>query len=314
MNRHPARFEGARLGRRLRERLRVAATRRAWWSGTVLSVESQDPVVALTFDDGPDPEVTPGLLDVLAAHGARASFFLLGERVGAHKDLVDRIRRDGHEVGTHTWSHRSLVLEAPSGRIRTLIWYWRQLQRGREATQPAARIIRPPYGHETVGVRCVALALRLRTIGWSVGADDYQGDDGSVIATRVRSQMQAGSIVLFHDWLAGAAELTYLDRRPTLEAVERVLETPGFRFVTVSELLDAGTPRLRFFPPRPSTDLASLKMQESAEISKSDRPGPHARQLCRDHSSAGRFNRSTQEAQPVSLMVSLYRSVSRLRP
>jgi chitooligosaccharide deacetylase len=218
-------------------------------------------VAALTFDDGPDPVITPALLDLLAAHRARASFFLLGERVETHRELVDRIRREGHEVCSHTWSHRSLKFESPPGGVRALVWCWRQVRRGCGATRPAARFVRPPYGHETVAARFVAALLGARMIGWSLTAGDFQGDEGEEIAIRIVSRLQPGSIVLLHDWLAGAEEPEFLDRDPTLQAVARVLQRSDYRFVTISQLLDTGLPRLRFVPSRPKNQLATLSMR-----------------------------------------------------
>src|SRR4051812_14282057 len=84
----------------------IAHPRSRFFVPVVSRLATGEPIVALTFDDGPDPVVTPRILDVLAAHGARATFFVLGARAARHPDVVRRIAREGHTVATHTQHHR----------------------------------------------------------------------------------------------------------------------------------------------------------------------------------------------------------------
>ena len=113
--------------------------------------------IALTFDDGPDPEQTPRILDILAAHGARATFFLIGARAARWATLVRRIAEAGHDLGNHTWSHRSLWLSGPRETAR-------QVRDGHDAIAEAAgappRFFRPPWGMTNL-----ALFGELRTLG-----------------------------------------------------------------------------------------------------------------------------------------------------
>src|SRR5207237_904050 len=88
-----------------------ALTLASAWRGPRLSGKA-----ALTFDDGPDPSHTPRVLDVLGAHGITATFFLIGERAAREPALARRIAEEGHDLGNHTWSHRSLWLSGPRGR------------------------------------------------------------------------------------------------------------------------------------------------------------------------------------------------------
>jgi peptidoglycan/xylan/chitin deacetylase (PgdA/CDA1 family) len=158
-----------------------------------------------------------------------------------------------------------LKYEAPPGRLRALQWCWLQVQRGRHATHPVARFVRPPYGHETIAARCVTAAFGARMVGWSLTAGDYRGATGSEIANQIVSRLRPGSIVLLHDWLAGAEDLQFLDRTPTLEAVEQLLQLSDYRFVTITELLELGQPRLRFVPQRTTNELAALHMQSNGD-------------------------------------------------
>ena len=190
------------------------------------------PRIALTFDDGPGA-LTAGLLDVLAAHGAHATFNVLGERVEGRELLVRRTLDEGHEVGVHAEHHERL-----GGRPREAL---RQLLRTRavlrRVTGVAPRVFRAPYGHVSPGVVRAARAAGLVTVGWDVDPRDYETPGADSINERVMGEARPGSIVLLHD-----------DRRAleqTVLAVERILATlseRGLGFVTVSELLGLGPP------------------------------------------------------------------------
>ena len=152
--------------------------------------------VYLTFDDGPDPAWTPRVLDILAAAGARATFFVIGQSVRAHASLVRRIAADGHEVGNHTYGHRHP-------------WTMRETDARREVCDGAAaisdaighapRAYRPPHGRTR---RCMIEEARLggqQTVLWNLTAIDW-GPLGRAagIAARLRS-VKPGDIVLMHD-------------------------------------------------------------------------------------------------------------------
>jgi len=183
--------------------------------------------VALSFDDGPG-RLTEALLDVLAVHGARATFFLLGSRVAGREAMVRRQAAEGHEAGCHGWNHVALA-----GRAGTAL---RDLARAREVVRRAAgtppRSFRAPYGAVSPGVVAAARAAGMRTIGWDVDPQDYRTPGAEAITARVLAGVRPGTIVLLHD-----------DRRalePTVEAVARivpVLQARGFELVPVSELL-----------------------------------------------------------------------------
>jgi peptidoglycan-N-acetylglucosamine deacetylase len=206
--------------------------------GTTIRVSTAEPVIALTFDDGPHPQDTPPLLDLLDRHGARATFFVVGKSVREHPDLVKRIAESGHALGNHTWDH--LSLPSLTGRFRR-----RQLQWTQEALGPhASGLFRPPYGEQTLGPRLDALFLGLRVVCWDVIAEDWRDDPPEVMVQRIYRRLRRGSIVLFHDTLYTTTEERYRDRRPMLQAVETMLRDLGdrYRFVTVPELLKLGRP------------------------------------------------------------------------
>lgn len=234
-----------RSGRRGAEHLAVRLTT---GSGTVMRVHGAGRGVALTFDDGPDPEWTPRLLDLLEHHGARGTFFVVGEAAARHRDLLQRLVDAGHALGNHTWDHPSLPL-LPAARRAT------QLQRCAEVLQGVGGdggLLRPPYGHQTRNSLRQALELGYTVVMGDVIAEDWRDDPADVLTARIRARLEPGAIVLLHDRLATFPEghEPYRDRRPTLDAVEMILQeftdsdqADRFDFVTVPELLRRGQPR-----------------------------------------------------------------------
>lgn len=149
----------------------------------------------LTFDDGPHPERTPAILDLLRNAKVRSMFFVVGERVARHPDLVRRIADEGHEIGNHSWTHPSMAL-------RSRMAIEDQLDRCQEAVQRSTgktpRWFRPPFGHRDFRVYRAARARGLTPMLWSVDSFDYLGRATDRIVRRVE-QAGAGDIVLLHD-------------------------------------------------------------------------------------------------------------------
>lgn len=189
----------------------------------VLSVGST-PTVALTFDDGPSPW-TPALLDTLRAYGVPATFFDIGSRARAYPDLVRRQVTEGHSVGGHTWTHpklTSLSNDSIRAQVGETNRYLESLT-GRRVT-----CVRPPYGSRNARVLSIFGELGVNSLMWSVDARDWERPPASVIAARVLSRVQPGSIVLLHD---GGG-----DRSQTVAAVPMIIEglrARGYAFTAV---------------------------------------------------------------------------------
>ena len=164
----------------------------------------------LTFDDGPD-RLTGDLLDALAEHGRRATFFLVGCQVAARAELVRRIVADGHAVGNHSWDHPSL----PSLTEPEIVGQLRRTSDAIEAVcglRPA--IFRPPYGARDARVDRAAAALGMQTLLWDVDPADWSSPGVEPIAAAIREAAD-GEVVLLHDGRG--------DRRQTLAAVRLAL-------------------------------------------------------------------------------------------
>ncbi len=194
--------------------------------------------VALTFDDGPG-RLTAQVLDALAAHGVRATFNVLGQRVGEYPELLRRTLREGHEVGSHAYRHDRLARRPRAAH--------RQLRRTNaaleETTGVTPRVFRPPYGAWSRGLVLSARLAGLRTVTWDVDPRDWEAPGAEAIHERVVSAVKPGSIVLLHDERR-ALEQTVV----AVGAVLRELGGRGYEFVTVSELLGWDAPgRTRTF-------------------------------------------------------------------
>ena len=184
-----------------------------------------DKVVALTFDDGPDPNFTPKVLDVLAQYQVPATFFMLGWEAAASPDLVRRIAAAGDGVGNHTWNHRDLTRLDEAGmavqvdRTEALL---------SSETGWTVTCIRPPQGHENPGVVRRLSERGLTTVLWSADTRDWTRPGTDTIVRRALADLSPGTIVLLHD---GGG-----DRGETLAALPRIIESvrsQGYRLVPI---------------------------------------------------------------------------------
>ena len=196
------------------------------------SVHVDGPYIAMTFDDGPQAKLTPKLLDLLAAHHIKATFFVIGENVAQHPDIVARAAREGHEIGNHSWSHPKFGKMSDQS-VR------RELQRTDDAIKSATgtrpTLMRPPYGSLTARQkRWIHDEFGYEIILWDVDPFDWKRPGPAVVRNRIVKETRPGSIVLSHDIHPGT-----IDAMPaTLDQ----LEAKGFKFVTVSELIRMARP------------------------------------------------------------------------
>ncbi|WP_269527219.1 polysaccharide deacetylase family protein [Coraliomargarita parva] len=212
--------------------------------GSVASVAVNGPKVALTFDDGPHPDSTPFLLDLLKKHGVVASFFVVGESARKYPEILERAVAEGHALCNHGWSHRSLPMLKAAGQAE-------EIRKCAEAIGALGHpYFRPPYGHQSVGSRLRAGWLGQTVVTWSEHVADWRKQPVEELAESLRSAIKPGAIVLLHDAILVAeglqppAELQ-VDRRPLFEALDTVLGELGaqFDFLTIPELLSQGKVR-----------------------------------------------------------------------
>lgn len=185
------------------------------------------PYIAMTFDDGPHPQNTPRLLDMLRERNIKATFYVIGRSVDMYPHIVRRIVAEGHEIGNHTWTHRKLTaLSDASVRM--------EMDRTRDVIVAACgvkpRTMRPPYGALRQNQRAwIYEQYGYPTILWNVDPEDWRRPGLSVVTSRILDNTRNGSIILAHDL-----------HKPTVDAMPATLDgllRRGFRFVTVSQLL-----------------------------------------------------------------------------
>ena len=203
--------------------------------------------VALTFDDGPSSANTPQILDILQRHGARATFFVLGENAARNKSLLARAVAEGHEIANHTYSHIKMT-----GVSKQTVA--REIERTNEIIKSATGFyptaMRPPYGAINSGlVDMMYNDYGMHAVLWDVDTRDWQHPGVSTVVQRAVGNAQSGSIILLHDIHAS-----------TVAAVEEIvtgLQARGFKLVTVSQLIEMGrraaAPAPVVTPPAPAT-------------------------------------------------------------
>lgn len=191
-------------------------------------VNITQPVLAMTFDDGPHPTLTPKLLDILKERNIKCTFFVVGRNAKLYPKIIQRILAEGHEIGNHTWTHCSLTSRSDA-QIRS------ELQQSEDALFAVANyrphLIRPPYGAINTRVKQMMFTeFGYSTIMWSVDPQDWRRPGASVVTSRLVSGARPGSIMLAHDI-----------HPPTIQAMPSMFDqllAKGYQFVTVSQLLN----------------------------------------------------------------------------
>ncbi len=222
--------------------------------GTITSVRTQEPVASLTFDDGPHPHWTPRVLDVLEEHGAKATFFVVGEHVDAHPAVVRRMRNAGHAIGNHTHRHPSFPLVSSARRRQELRDCARSL--AAHADEPTM-LFRPPYLDQDVASRYDAWRLGFDVVGCSVHTDDWQSRSADDMADDLAERARAGDVIMLHDAIYGQPRDP--GRASMLTALGAFLgRRTDLRFVTVPSLLTMGEPVRTAWFKRPGRQEARI--------------------------------------------------------
>lgn len=208
--------------------------------GLITNVETLSPVAALTFDDGPHPVYTQRVLRILERHGAKATFFMVGEAARKYPEIVRMVAKAGHVIGNHAWNHFNLT------EIRSRLHRLKQMWTCARATAPyCKRLFRPPHGGINDHIRTDALFFGYKVIMWSASAQDWIPQKSQEIEQKMIERILPGSIFLLHDAIYRShLQETMWAREPMLDGLEKALIVlkQKLHFVTVPELLKAGRP------------------------------------------------------------------------
>jgi peptidoglycan/xylan/chitin deacetylase (PgdA/CDA1 family) len=205
-----------------------------WYGRTFTGLERGSKKLALTYDDGPNDPHTLRLLEVLAKHNVRATFFMIGRYVQQQPQIAREVAKAGHVVGNHTFTHPNLIFVSElQARV--------QMQECERALAHAvgehSRLFRPPFGgRRPVSLR-VARSLGLEPVMWNVTGWDWKATSADYIFGKVSRQIRGGDVILLHD---GGHQEMGTDRSHTVAATDRLIESykaEGYEFVTVEEMM-----------------------------------------------------------------------------
>lgn len=191
-------------------------------------VETNQKVVALTFDDGPADNVNK-ILPLLEKYNAKATFFLIGEEMEKHPEKAKKIAEEGHQIGNHTFSHNRMIFKTPS-------YYKEEIEKTdqliRNAGYKGEIDVRPPNGKKLVGLPYYLNKHNRDTITWNLEPDSYYTEASDKV-NYVTENIEPGSIILMHPM--------YEDTDKALQTIDGVLQAlsnEGYTFITVNELQD----------------------------------------------------------------------------
>lgn len=200
------------------------------------AIHTDGPYIAITFDDGPNPETTNKLLKILADRGVKATFFVLGSRAEQSPEILRAMVAAGHEVGNHSWNHPQLTKIPVAAADKQIEDTNTVIQ---NATGVKPRYLRPPYGSMNPTLaRHIEEKYGLTFIYWAVDPLDWKVRDSNAVHDQIMKQVRPGAIILAHDI-----------HPTTVAAMPRVIDElleKGYKFKTVSELiaLDKPTPKV----------------------------------------------------------------------
>jgi peptidoglycan-N-acetylglucosamine deacetylase len=205
-----------------------------WYGRTFIGNSASRKQIALTYDDGPNDPHTLRLLEVLAKHDVRATFFLIGRYVQQRPDIAREVIRLGHIVGNHTFTHPLLIFKG-AAEIRE------ELQQCRQSLLDVvgghSNLFRPPFGGRRPGTLRIAREMGLEPIMWNVTGYDWNAPPAAVIERKISNRVRGGDVILLHD---GGHKQMGTDRSQTVLATEHLISRykgEGYEFVTIPKMV-----------------------------------------------------------------------------
>ena len=205
-----------------------------WYGRTFIGNSASRKQIALTYDDGPNDPHTLRLLEVLAKHDVRATFFLIGRYVQQRPDIAREVIRSGHVVGNHTFTHPLLIFKGAE-EIRDEIQQCRQSLL--DVVGGHSNLFRPPFGGRRPGTLRIAREMGLEPIMWNVTGYDWNAPPAAVIERKISNRVRGGDVILLHD---GGHKQMGADRSQTVVATEHLISRykgEGYEFVTIPKMV-----------------------------------------------------------------------------
>ena len=204
-----------------------------WYGRTFAGGMRGSKQIALTYDDGPNDPHTLNLLDVLAKHSVRATFFMIGRYVRQRPDIARAVAQAGHVIGNHTFTHPLLIFKSETQTRTELLDCRSALQ---DTIGEHSNLFRPPFGGRRPATIRIGRELGLQTVMWNVTGYDWNAPPAAVIEEKVMRQMRGGDVILQHD---GGHRALGADRAQTVVATDNLIRRyrdQGYEFVTVEEM------------------------------------------------------------------------------
>src|SRR5580658_1100215 len=210
-----------------------------WYGHTFIGLAPGTKQLALTYDDGPNDPHTLHLLEVLAKHDVKATFFLIGRYVQQRPDLAREIVQAGHVIGNHTFTHPLLIFKSAAEIRRELSTCRSAIEDAVGGTSSAiSNLFRPPFGGRRPAVLRIARELGLDRILWNVTGFDWTAPPSAVIEKKVEDQIRGGDVIVLHD---GGHKQLGADRSQTVLATDHLIakyKSEGYEFKTIPEMME----------------------------------------------------------------------------
>jgi peptidoglycan/xylan/chitin deacetylase (PgdA/CDA1 family) len=204
-----------------------------WYGSTFTGLLRGTKQLALTYDDGPNDPHTLHLLEVLAKHSVRATFFSVGRYVQQRPDIIREVVKAGHVVGNHTFTHPLLTFQSAAEVRRELSSCHAALQ---DAIGKHSNLFRPPFGGRRPSVLRIAREFGLEPVMWNVTGYDWSAPPATIIEQKVSKQIRGGNVILLHD---GGHKQIGADRSQTVLATDHLIakyKSAGYEFVTIPQM------------------------------------------------------------------------------
>jgi peptidoglycan/xylan/chitin deacetylase (PgdA/CDA1 family) len=205
-----------------------------WYGRTFTGLSRGSKLLALTYDDGPNDPYTLRLLEVLAKHEVKATFFLMGKYVRLRPDIVRDIQQAGHVIGNHTFTHPNLIYRSGDQTREELLQCRQAIN---DAVGEHSNLFRPPFGGRRPVTLRVVRELGLVPVMWNVTGFDWQATSVEYIEEKVTSKVCGGNVILLHD---GSHRAFGYDRSRSVIVTDRLIaryKAEGYKFVTVPQMM-----------------------------------------------------------------------------